>query len=426
MKKILFMLLLSTTIIFAENDDFDENFDNVDFEEDIVIDKPKDFKEINKEFNKTKFSVTGNIEDKLTYFINKNYLYHDKSHKNNSLNNRLKTTLDLDGRFKDGVKLYSQLEYIYNSNFYYRRYNDEFSNLKEHSKDEFTTKELFLDFNINRAVYFRAGKQNIKWGRGILWNPTDLISIEKKNIINYDQNREGAKGLRVHIPFGLENNTYLFVATGDLKQSEDIGYAAKHQFLIEDTEMSLSIYHKDGYSPIYGFDISTTINSIAVYGELSMIDGKDVKKVDSLYNIKTESGYKPKIVLGFLKYFDYKDEDSKFSINSEIFYNGFGYSDGNLFNLMANNLYVPNEYGKFYLGNFFTINKFIHNNNKLQINSISNLSDNSHMVIIGNDYEYIRDLILSAEVIGFFGKDDKEMTISNNSYALSFSANYRF
>src|SRR5690606_19165328 len=39
----------------------------------------------------------------------------------------------------------------------------------------FRVPEMFLDANIARRVYFRAGKQVLQWGRGYFFNPTDLI-----------------------------------------------------------------------------------------------------------------------------------------------------------------------------------------------------------------------------------------------------------
>jgi hypothetical protein len=32
---------------------------------------------------------------------------------------------------------------------------------------------------MGKIVYFRAGKQVAQWGRCYLWNPTDLINVEK-------------------------------------------------------------------------------------------------------------------------------------------------------------------------------------------------------------------------------------------------------
>ncbi len=63
-----------------------------------------------------------------------------------------------------------------------------------------TLKEFFADGNYKYKVYVRFGKQNLKWGRGYLWNPTDLISQDRKDFGDMDARREGVYGLKMHIP----------------------------------------------------------------------------------------------------------------------------------------------------------------------------------------------------------------------------------
>jgi hypothetical protein len=36
-------------------------------------------------------------------------------------------------------------------------------------------KEFFIDTNLRQKVYFRMGKQVLKWGQGYFWNPSDLL-----------------------------------------------------------------------------------------------------------------------------------------------------------------------------------------------------------------------------------------------------------
>ncbi|HPU65674.1 MAG TPA: hypothetical protein PLW89_07585, partial [Limnochordia bacterium] len=46
-------------------------------------------------------------------------------------------------------------------------------------EDAFKSKllELFADFNYDNKVFFRAGKQNVKWGVGYFFSPADIINI---------------------------------------------------------------------------------------------------------------------------------------------------------------------------------------------------------------------------------------------------------
>ena len=41
-------------------------------------------------------------------------------------------------------------------------------------------------YNIAKKVYFRFGKQALKWGRCYLWTPTDLLSEDRKSFADME------------------------------------------------------------------------------------------------------------------------------------------------------------------------------------------------------------------------------------------------
>ena len=86
--------------------------------------------------------------------------------------------------------------------------------------------EIFLDANINRRVYLRAGKQVLQWGRGYFWNPTDLINVEKKAFVERIGSREGTYGVKAHVPFGTKANVYTFVDMNNLASIDSLAGAA--------------------------------------------------------------------------------------------------------------------------------------------------------------------------------------------------------
>ena len=92
-------------------------------------------------------------------------------------------------------------------------------------------REFFFDFNIRRKAYFRTGKQVLQWGRCYFWNPTDLLNVEKKSFIQKIGYREGAYGIKAHIPFGTQYNIYGFIDTGNAQESRDAAVAGKFEFL---------------------------------------------------------------------------------------------------------------------------------------------------------------------------------------------------
>jgi hypothetical protein len=133
------------------------------------------------------------------------------------------------------------------------------SYLKNMLSTELNFKEVFLDFNIAQRVYFRLGKQVLQWGRNYFWNPTDLLNVEQKDFFNMSDYRDGAMGIKMHIPFGTAVNIYGFLDIGDEAKPEDFGIAGKVEFVLGRSEFGLSAWAKQGYVPVYGFDFSSRI-----------------------------------------------------------------------------------------------------------------------------------------------------------------------
>ena len=59
--------------------------------------------------------------------------------------------------------------------------DDDVNSKSERLSDENTEYRLKNSLSIptEDKIYFRTGKQVLKWGRSYFWNPTDLINVEK-------------------------------------------------------------------------------------------------------------------------------------------------------------------------------------------------------------------------------------------------------
>ncbi|MEI7529016.1 MAG: ATP-binding protein, partial [Elusimicrobiota bacterium] len=173
----------------------------------------------------------------------------------NSLNSYVVGNLMLDARLKNGVKAFANME-----TSYYSRTRQTASVLRE----------AFLDFNLGRRVYFRTGKQVLQWGRCYLWNPVDLINVEKKTFVRKIGYRDGAYGLKFHVPFGTDYNIYGFVDTGNAAEDRDLGGALKFELLTGRTEMAVSGWAKRGRRPVFGYDLSSRLGDVDIAGEVSL------------------------------------------------------------------------------------------------------------------------------------------------------------
>ncbi|MBI3599985.1 MAG: hypothetical protein HY097_05020 [Nitrospinae bacterium] len=354
----------------------------------------------------------------------------------NSTSSYIVGNMFLDARQKLGTKYFVDLE---------ARYNPSADN-----KSTFTLKEMFIDFNIKDRVYFRTGKQVLQWGRNYLWNPTDLINIDKNTFLTRIGSREGAYGLKLHIPFGAKYNIYGFLDTSSNKSTDDLGAALKFEFLTGKTEMAFAAWGKGGFYPVYTYDFSTRLLGIDTTGELALSHGDNNRKIwvenGILSSYREQEQWIPKASLGFGKYFDYADIPDRIFLHLELYYNQNGYTE-NIFSdpaiytfsnpiqtldpsgrpvqktegtqkefLLFNNLYELNRFSKYYIALLSRYSRFIITDLTLSINMIRNLNDNSSIVTAGINYQNIHNLNIGCEIYGYLGEKDREYTFPNNTY----------
>ena len=172
-----------------------------------------------EEEEKKTVDFSGEITASSDYMLSR-----DKDEKDNSLSSSVYANFFIDARLKRGTKYFANLELLNNSQ-------------TENSDFLFSFKESFIDFNIKNAVYFRTGKQVLQWGRCYLWNPSDVINIEKKSFIKELGYREGTYGVKIHMPFGTKYNMYSFIDTKDANDTDELGLALKYEFIVRKTEL---------------------------------------------------------------------------------------------------------------------------------------------------------------------------------------------
>jgi len=346
----------------------------------------------------------------------------------------------LDARLKKGIKGFANLEVEYTP---------------DTGKTQYWLRELFIDLNYKNKLYFRTGKQVLQWGRCYFFNPTDLINVEKKSFIDKIGSREGAYGLKMHIPFGTKANIYTFIDTGKADNADTLAGAYKFEWLMGETEMALAVWGKKGFLPVYGYDISTRLFKIDISGELSLTYGDNYpvmnENAGSLYLEKTSDEWVPRAALGLSKSFDLGDVQDKISVTVEGYYNHRGYEENILDDsgiylydrpvvvddtmipmgpkaayFYGNGLYEPNNFGKYYLAMFTTVSKFISSDISLNINGIANMSDSSAIISTGLSYSDINDLSASFSVSSYLGNDNREYTFAGNAMDIRFTVGIIF
>ena len=322
----------------------------------------------------------------------------------------------------------------------------------------FTINEVFVDVNISKIIYFRFGKQVLRWGVGHLWTPNDLVNVERKNILDSSQVREGAYGFKVHVPFGTRANIYSFIDFTKARNLSDISMANKVEVLFKNTEMALSILLKKKNVPVYGYDITSRIFGLDVHGEISLSYGDNNRRLrvypwymtvpnssfilGTMYlapgkahilDYRAKGKWIPRASAGFGRGFEVKDIKDRIRIDVEAFYNHAGY-DRNVFEkdvlsvgyFLSRGLYTPNYYGRYYAGMFITVRQIFVEELSAMVNCIVNIRDQSSVISGMITYAPYYDLNLNLQVNGFIGKQNREYTVYGNYLVTEFSAKLVF
>ena len=435
-----FLLFATSSTLAAEDLLFGDDLFNVDdlFSSDdfLVEEETVVSADVGAELKAKRVEVTGQVSSTTAYSLSSpaDHWQNDgagATGEEHNLGNRIGADFFVDIRLQDGVKSFIGLGLDYSPAGAEKEGAPASSSTMNLQLNEF-----FIDTNWNNRVYFRTGKQVLKWGRSYFWNPTDLINIEKKDFSDLDKAREGTYGVKAHLPFGAAKNIYFFLGMDEVAAPQDVSLAGKYEFLVGGTELAFSAWTKRGYKPVYGFDLSSHLFDLDLRGEMSLASGQRLD-ADSLEGYRAGEELIPKVSVGFTKYFDHGEIDDRISVTGEFYYNQAGY-DMNLFekqqaatedekDTFMHESYEPFMTSKYYVAFFTSVNKFIRSDLTFNLNGIMNLVDNSALLTSGVSYrpalaDYAIDLNLNVGL----GDRYSEATLMGDKLSLDLGMNLFF
>jgi len=408
--------------IFSEDDIFSE-------EESVVAIEEKTDDSILEAVTGESTTFSGEISANFGYDITRKCLEGNEDFGDNPYSTSIESDLLLDVRLTKGIKSFADLWVSYSPQ------ENEYDPDSEHLQT--TLKEFFVDANIARKVYFRFGKQNLKWGRGYLWNPTDLINEDRKDFSDMDARREGVYGLKMHVPFGTTWNIYGFVNASGANKTDEFAMAGKFEVLLpKNIETSVSAWKKKDYVAVYGLDFTTHKFNTGWHGEISLSHGANRHRLeikDGEY-IDTEviDEWVPRVCVGLTKSFDFRDVNDRISLTAEFYYNHAGYENnmledgGTRDQFLRGSYFEPNNYGKYYAAVFSSYSKFLVSDMTLNLNAIGNLSDSSFMMSSGVTYGVVNNVWLNFDINAYLGAENREYTFSGNAIGTAVSVYLTF
>jgi len=443
MIKFIFAILTISTFFlnpaFASDPSVDEN---AMFSDTSSITSSKDIvdnKTISEKDQKS-VSLSGQIVDANIGNFNRDWF--DDLHRSNlQLSTFVLGNLLLDIRLPQGAKAFANLQTEY---------------IPLDSAVLVSLQELFIDGNLKNYVFLRLGKQVLQWGRCDIWNPTDLINVEKKLFIQKIGYREGAYGIKLHIPFGTTYNIYGFLDTREASSIDSIAAAGKFEFLVGGTEMAFSMWDKKYCHPVFGYDFSTRLVGLDLTGELAVSDGSNsftVQEQNGMLEEAKSSDWQTRLCIDVGRDFNFFDISQGLSITGSFYYDKGGYSD-NLFadtthyeikNLITasganatpvtvtkaafltmNNLYQLNDFSRYYVGLDIEISRIILSALSGYLKVVNNIQQSSTILTTGVNFVSLNEFFTGLMINGYFGPKNTEYTFLNQAMTVQITAGVTF
>jgi hypothetical protein len=359
----------------------------------------------------------------------------------------------LDVRLVGGAKAFADMEASYTPGKSLVPLSTQ-SLLAPDSGAQFFLREFFVDANYHKLAYLRAGKQVLQWGPCYFWNPTDLVNVEHKSFLQKMGHREGAYGLKLHVPYKTLFNFYSFIDAGDAPSADRLAASVKAEVLIGRTEMALSAWDCRGKKPVLGFDCTSRLFDFQVALEVSVRNGSDMlslAKKNGVWDTTTlGDSWLPRACLDLTRFFPLGGVADRLTVTGEFYYNHAGY-DVNVFNdpvlgkdlsqlftgtitpslitdfasmpwlrdsTVVPKLYEPHSYSKYYAALFISISRFILDDMTFSFNTIGNLSQGCFVVSTGVDYQSLHNFVCGISLNAFVGPPRTEYTFTGNGLAV--------
>ncbi|HPT83959.1 MAG TPA: hypothetical protein PLM25_08705 [Limnochordia bacterium] len=232
---------------------------------------------------------------------------------------------------------------------------------------EVKLQELFADFNYDNKVFFRAGKQNVKWGVGYFFSPADIINIGRIDPLDPEAEREGPAALKIHYPKG-SSNYYLYALFDDVKELQDLALAPKMEFVAGKTEFGLGAFYQRGKHPRLMATVSSSFGEVGFFGEAVLSFSSDrgfLEPKGPVYEVVQKDGLFVQATAGGM--YRYQDRDGRLDLAATLQY----YFLGSLA-LMGS--------GRHYLAASLTWNRIFGSKLTASTLVLANLSDQSGLV----------------------------------------------
>jgi hypothetical protein len=142
-------------------------------------------------------------------------------------------------------------------------------------EDNYYINDAYITIYLNR-ISIRIGKQQLPWGTGYTWNPTD--NFNRKDQLDPTYEKEGVNAVKIEVPLGLDGFITAIASNRDGVDNPNYAFKIKKNILGFDISASYQFFKEpntdmNDFLPviqkrqIFGFDFTGQIFDIGIWGE---------------------------------------------------------------------------------------------------------------------------------------------------------------
>ena len=300
--------------------------------------------------------------------------------------------------------------------------------------------QAWLKFDLARTIFVTVGRQHVKWGSGHFWNPTDLLSTQRRDpLLPYDL-RLGNSMVKLGIPMeGSQSNlTAIALLDNPLPASTlgQVGGAFRAESVVLGAEVGLDFIARNGGGPVFGADVSTGLGPLDFYAEAAVVGQAPHSRLDysaaptpgadlsKIFSTSDPPGPFLQFTTGADYQFGWRDNRIA-TVGAEYFYNQLGTDDGRTYPAL---LYLG-QFQPFYTGRHYAAvylnaeGPDAGKKTNYRLSTLGNVSDGSYVTRL--DFSWLALTYLTFEAFGdvHFGTEGGEFNFSVHTPALTYQGN---